>query len=126
MILKLKKAIARQHDEYPGHDVFIPWPGREQFTLAKFANPDTNEKDKQLRVSWSYKADQVNAHYRSVGNKYGSVPESPSIRFTVSTFNHDGWMLFGLNSRDEFGGPDMVLFHHRSGSSSESCRKLQF
>ena len=76
------KAIARQDEEKPGHDVFIPWPGREQFVLANFENSNFNEKAKQLRIGWSYKADQVDNHYRSVGNKYGSMTQSPSLGCT--------------------------------------------
>ena len=84
-------------------------PAGNTLKLTEFENSDPRERYKGLEVSWSYEADKVNSAYRTDTNR---TPSRAGIRFRLKTFNHDGYILFGISKDGTFGGPDMVLIKH--------------
>ena len=113
-------AIARPHEESKSEQVvWHPSQGDENFPVAQIPNPDDTEKPKSLELAWSYNADEVKALFRTMENIYGSETVLNSIRFMLTTKNHDGWLLFGLSRTSTFGGNDMVLLKHSCPSDTE-------
>ena len=72
-----------------------PLPGGSKFKVAEF--PYNNEKvakPVKLELEWAYRANELDT-------------VDSSIRFTLTSSNHDGWMLFGLK---EQGSTKIVYF----------------
>ena len=112
--LPLALAIARPNDEatVSKQTIWHPSQGDANLPLVQFNNSDPKEKPKSLELAWSYSADEVKALFRTMKDKYGSKTVLNSIRFMLTTKNHDGWLLFGLSRTPTFGGNDMVLLKH--------------
>merc|ERR1711990_295796 len=74
------------------------------------------EKPVQLLMEWEYESSTLINDYRSINKK--QIDDYASLRFVLETYNHDGWILFGLGDRNKMDGNDFVLIKHSCGNDS--------
>ena len=61
--------------------------------LDTFGNMDYYEKPVQLNMEWEYESSTALNDIRSANKK--QISKYSTIRFTLETYNHDGWVIFG-------------------------------
>ena len=84
--------------------------------LASYENEIGDYQNGKLELNWEFGSSEVINDIRQVNKDY---PPASSLKFVLSTSNHDGWVLFGLGQSDQAQNKDLVLFKHNCDPDEE-------